>query len=87
MPVRCIPGYPVSQNDLQTLLERLIFRGDAADERIQDIWDLNGGLGEEAASLLHLFREAVSRLPDETAQRWQVELEERYAEELSQLAD
>lgn len=74
-------------DDLQTLLETLIFRGDRAEERIQDIWDLNGALGEEAASLLQLFREAVGRLPEENARRWRLELQERYTEELAGLDD
>ncbi len=74
-------------DDLQTLLETLIFRGDRAEERIQDIWDLNGALGEEAASLLQLFREAVRRLPEENARRWRLELQERYTEELAGLDD
>lgn len=54
----------INQTEAKQLLEDLIFRGDRADEWVQDVWSLSSTLGESAASLVDVFNLVLSILND-----------------------
>lgn len=54
----------ISQTEAKQLLEDLIFRGDVADEWVQDVWSLSSTLGESAARLVDVFNLVLSILND-----------------------
>lgn len=56
---------PLSPEENQQLLERLVFTDGSAEDWVQDVWALSPTLGETAARLVDVLNGLMDCTPDE----------------------
>lgn len=72
---------PLSPEENQQLLKRLVFTEGTAEDWVQDVWALSPTLGETAARLVDVMNGLIDCVPDE---KLEALLESFYREQFSE---
>ncbi len=70
---------PISKDEAQKMLQRIIFDDERPQEWVQDVWGLSPTLGDSAAKLLEAFEALIECSSEEKLENYLISL---YQEQL-----